>query len=61
MEALALVYITLGLLFITVFTLKRYKASSGKSFPKRLKSTFIPHANIDPWLDRKNIKQVFEL
>lgn len=61
MEALALVYITLGLLFITVFSLKRYKASTGKSFPKRLKSTFIPHANLNAWMDKKNIKQVFEL
>ncbi|MAE84993.1 MAG: hypothetical protein CMB80_19805 [Flammeovirgaceae bacterium] len=61
MEALAISYITLGIIFITVFSFKRYKATTGKSFPKRLKSTFIPHANLSAFEDKKSIKQVFEL
>lgn len=61
MEALAISYIIIGLVFILTFSLKKYRASSGKNLPKRLTSTFIPHVKIHNMVDRKQIKQVFEL
>jgi len=61
MEALAIAYMVIGVLFISVFSLRRYKKSSGKSLPQRLKSTFIPHVNISSMIDKNNIKQVFEI
>lgn len=53
MEALAITYMIIGVLFITAFSLRRYKKTSGKSLPKRLKSTFIPHVNLKNMIDKK--------
>ncbi|RED91909.1 hypothetical protein [Marinoscillum furvescens] len=60
METLAIIYIIMGLFFMSAFALKKVKTLKGKQAPTRLGTTLIPHVKIKTIFNKQLLKEVFE-